>query len=103
MTKEIYKLWIDYHYGIKKNFTIDEEKEIFACEFAMHLLVPTESINRYIELMGGIEKVKNDLLKIKYLANLYDVPIEVIQIKLNYLLNQNIEQNSKSKDFKLNT
>ena len=103
MTKNTFKLWIEYNLGIRKNLTEEEDKEIFACEFAMHLLVPTESINRYIELMGGIENVKNDLLKIKYLANLYDVPIEVIQIKLNYLLNQNIEQNSKSKDFKLNT
>ena len=55
------KLWIKYSLGLKTELTEDEKKEIQVCEFAMHLLVPTESINRYINLMGGIDSVKNDI------------------------------------------
>lgn len=51
----------------------------------MHLLVPTESINRYIELMGELDEVKNDIFKIDYLADLYKVPTIIIKLKLNYL------------------
>ena len=52
---------------------------------SMHLLVPTESINRYIELMGELDEVKNDIFKIDYLADLYKVPTIIIKLKLNYL------------------
>ncbi len=97
MTKNSFKIWIEYNFGIKKELTKDEKQEVEACEFAMHLLIPTESINRYIDLMGGIKDVKNDQLKIQYLADLYGVPIEIMQIKLNYLANKNIEETSKIK------
>ena len=93
MTREIYKLWVDYHYGIKKDFTADEKKEIFACEFAMHLLVPTKVINKQIKNMGGIEAIKNNPNKIKELANFYDVPNEVIWFKLNYMEQQKSKKN----------
>jgi len=103
MAKIPMKVWIKYSLGLKTELTEDEKKEVQVCEFAMHLLVPTESINRYINLMGGIDNVKNDIFKIEYLADLYKVPTIIIKLKLDYLSNKNIEENSKTKEFKLNT
>ena len=100
MTRNSLKIWIEYKLGIKNELTKEEKQEVEACEFAMHLLIPTESINRYIEKMDGIENVKNDMLKIKYLAKLYGVPIEIMQMKLNSLTPQtkkDLTDNSKIK------
>lgn len=103
MAKIPMKIWIKYSLGLKTELTEDEKKEIQVCEFAMHLLVPTESINRYINLMGEIDNVINDIFKIEYLADLYKVPTIIIKLKLDYLSNKNIEEISKTKEFKLNT
>ncbi len=100
MTRNSFKIWFEYELGIRKELTKEEKQEVKACEFAMHLLVPTESINRYIELMGGIDEVKNDIFKIDYLADLYKIPTIIIKLKLNYLKNQlkkDLTDNSKIK------
>lgn len=91
MTRNSFKMWLEYNLGIKKELTEEEKKEIEACEFAMHLLIPTESINKYINLMGGIEEVNNNNLKIHYLANQYGVPIEIMMLKINYLIKKSEE------------
>ena len=91
------KVWIKHSLGLKTNLTENERKEVQVCEFAMHLLVPTESINRYINLMGGIDNVKSDIFKIDYLADLYKVPTIIIKLKLNYIENKIIEEISKTK------
>lgn len=91
MTRNSFKMWLEYNLGIKKELTEEEKQEIEACEFAMHLLIPTESINRYINLMGGIEEVNNNKLKIHYLANQYGVPIEIMMLKIDYLIKKSEE------------
>lgn len=85
MTRNSFKIWFEYELGIRKELTKEEKQEIEACKFAMHLLIPTESVNRYIEKIGGLEEVKNDQLKIQYLAKIYGVPIEIMLLKINYL------------------
>ena len=87
----------NYTLGIKEQLTEEETKEIEACDFGMHLLIPTESVNRYIEKMGGIENINNNQPKIQYLAKLYGVPIEIMLIKLNYLTNLGGKSNEKIK------
>lgn len=96
MTKNSFKIWIEYNFGVKKELTEDEKQEVEACEFAMHLLIPTESINRYIDLMGGIEEVNNNQLKLQYLANQYGVPVEIMMVKIDYLIKQS-EKHEKTK------
>ena len=97
MTRNSFKLWIEYKLGIKEQLTEEETKEVEACDFGMHLLIPTESVNRYIEKMGGIENINNNQPKIQYLAKLYGVPIEIMLIKLNYLTNLGEKSNEKIK------
>ena len=87
MTRNSFKIWFEYELGIRKELTKEEKQEIEACKFAMHLLIPTESVNRNIEKIGGLEEVKNDKLKIQ-LATQRKLQVGLTLIKFLFVLFQ---------------
>ncbi len=93
MEKSNYQFWLDYHSGlIKRKLSEDEYKEIVANEFAMHFLIPTKQL---LKLCGGYKGLYSiDGAREKELASLFEVPLEVMKIKINYL------KESKSKVIK---
>ena len=82
-------LWVEYHNNKKRIYTKKEMSEIRACEFAMHLLVPTKNLLTMVD----IEEFKNDsitgqMLTIQKLAETFNVPYVVVSIKLEELVNK---------------
>ena len=89
MRKIDVNLWINYHTHPKAHYSEAELREIRASEFAMHLLVPTNTFLKRIDL----DKVRNYSFLEKYQlvtkeAEYFGVPPEVISIKLEELLEQ---------------
>lgn len=89
MHKRDYQLWIDYHSGdIHRELTRNEYSEIAACDFAMHLLIPTDSL---LEICGGWENLEkmnfyHDHTIVERLSDIFLVPEEVVFFKLDYLI-----------------
>ena len=99
MKKSNYNLWLAYHYGnINRKLTKKEYCEIRACEFAMHLLIPTEAV---LEICGGLDSLKNmniyhNYPVIKKLAQKFCVPEDVMLFKLDYLIKEKNLEESKN-------
>lgn len=91
MQKRDYNLWIDYHHGeINRKLSEDEYSEIAACDFAMRLLIPTDTL---LKMCGGWNNLENmDIIHspkmIKRLSDIFLVPEEVMLLKLDYLMKQ---------------
>ncbi len=104
MYKKDYNLWVRYHKGqINRELTEEEYKDIKASDFAMHFLVPTKAL---IQECGGLSAIENadffnDYYKVFYLANIFCVPIEVIQIKLEYILKEIEKAKERKQNAKL--
>ena len=96
MYKKDFELWLDYHKNPgNREYTEEEMKEIRASDFAMDLLVPTDS---FLEYCGGIEKLKrSDIITLNITINkaaeYFKVPTEVIAVKVKEL--QKEEQEKK--------
>ena len=96
MKESFYSLWIDYHSGnINRALTEREYSEIRACDFSMHLLIPTKAL---LKMCGGLNKLKqmdiyhnNDVIRKMALA--FRVPEEVMFFKMDYIIKQ--ENNNK--------
>lgn len=96
MTGNDYKVWEEYHYNkTNRKLTEEEFAELRANEFAMHLLVPTDSL---LKDCGGYEKMKEIYLgdfsfKMRFvekLAKMYIVSAEIILFKMEHIIfNQN--------------
>lgn len=89
-----YKLWLDYHYGlINRQLTKEEESEIRACEFAMHFLIPTEMLLKECNY-DRLKKIvlSNDSKMINKLSTLFQVPTEVMIIKIRELIREKQEK-----------
>lgn len=102
MKKDDYNFWLAYHTGkINRKLTEKEYSEIRACEFAMHLLIPTD---RLLEMCGGLDNLKNmniyhNYPVIKELAKAFDVSEDVMILKIDDLINsEKIEK--KNKEYK---
>lgn len=101
MMHNSYNLWCKWQIGLLTDEQLSKEElqEIEACEFAMHLLIPTESL---LNVVGGYDKLQqidldyNDVY-INYLSDLFKVPRETVVFKTRYLLKQmkNRQPNSK--------
>lgn len=89
-----YQLWLSYHYGLlKRELTEEEYKEIRASEFAMHFLIPTKQL---LKLCGGYKNLPNiDYARISELARLFEVSWEVMQIKIDSLMDLSEEEVNK--------
>jgi len=83
MNQMEYKLWCDYHLGrINRPFTKEEEREILANEFAMHLLVPTEAVHNLAKQHGGLEGLISSMYRVQTFADLFGVSPEVFYFKV---------------------
>lgn len=112
MKNSDYHLWIGYHYGqIKRKLTKKEYEEIRTCEFAMHLLVPTDKV---LEICGGLNNLKKmDIYRnyaiVKKLAKQFCVTEDVMLFKLSYLIHKdeneekegNVKKRIKKRDGKI--
>lgn len=81
------KFWYEYKTGIiKRNLTKEEEQEIRANDFAMHLLLPTESFKRVLKKLK-LDGYNNEQIVIKLSEN-FRVPPIVVLVKLNEFENK---------------
>ena len=97
-----YKLWCDYHLGrVDRPFTPDEEREIRANEFAMHLLVPTDAVKSLALKHGGLEALISSMYRIEAFAELFDVAPEVFYFKVKEM--KELEDEFNLYDFNLNS
>ena len=100
MTKDDYQLWENYHLGlIKRELSEEEQKEIDASEFAMHLLVPTEAISQIAEYFGGLEIVLHSSTLVQMLANKFVVPTNIIIFKIDYLIKEKMKEKAEETSF----
>lgn len=93
MKNSDFELWLDYHKtnGINQ-YTIEQIKEIRACEFAMHLLIPTDAL---LKMFGGNFdffytlnlQEKNSL--VKELAKRFKVEESIMCVKIDELIGLN--------------
>lgn len=84
-------LWVNYHQNRKKYYTEKELSEIRACEFAMHLLIPTKSLLQMVDLKEYYkDSVTGKMLTIQKLADTFNVPTIAVSIKLDELVERNI-------------
>lgn len=92
--------WLAYHRGeIQRDLTEKEFREIRASEFAMHLLIPTKEL---LKECGGYNNIKNiiilsDVSRIRELANRFKVPVEVMSIKISYILKEYEKKQERKK------
>ncbi len=92
------KLWIKYHNHPKSHYTDDELRIIRKTDVFICFLVPTNLLEKRINL----EEVRNcsPLKKFNLLSReseYFGVPPEVISIKIDELLNENINEIKKEK------
>lgn len=91
-------LWINYHTNPKTNYSSSEVRRIIISEFVIDLLVPNEELLNRID----IDKIKNYSFMDKYMletkeAEYFGVPQDVISIKIDELLNENINKIKEEK------
>lgn len=91
MSKIDIDLWVNYHLNRKKYYTEKEMSEIEACEFAMHLLIPTKKLLQMVDLKEYYkDSVTGKMITIKKLANTFKVPTIAVSIKLDELVQRNL-------------
>ncbi len=79
-----YKLWVYYHSGaINRELTLEEQREIDAYDLAMHLLIPTKSLLRFLDSLDNFPLVYWG--ETEFLATVFKVPLEVMEIRLKDL------------------
>ncbi len=84
-------LWVNYHQNRKKYYTEKEMSEIEACEFAMHLLIPTKKLLQMVDLNEYYkDSVTGKMITIQKLADTFKVPTIAVSIKLDELVERNI-------------
>lgn len=89
MHKRDFNFWIRYHEGkIKRKLTKEEYSEIRASDFAMYLLIPEKAL---LNVCGGKENFAKidtyyNYSLIKELANYFEVPAEVMLIRVSSML-----------------
>ncbi len=92
MNRNSFQLWVDYSLGkIQRKLTKKEQSEIDASTFAMHLLIPTNSLLRLCNGLQNMEALSNCDFVIEALAEKFWVPKEVMFIKMKGLLQEKPE------------
>lgn len=83
--------------GKKKIFTKKDVEEFEASYFAMCLLIPREYFLKFVEVFGGLEKVKLNYNDKTALARLFNVEEKLIEIRIDDLLSQEKEESEIKK------
>lgn len=84
-------LWVEYHRNRKSYYSEKEKSEIRACEFAMHLLIPTKNLLQMVDLEDFYkDSLTGKMLTIQKIAEVFDVPEVAVSIKLEELVEKNI-------------
>lgn len=92
MKKIDVELWVEYHNNRRSHYTKRELSEIRACEFAMHLLVPTNYLLRMIDIEDFYnDSLTNQMTAIDELSKTFGVPHVVITVKLDELIKKMLE------------
>jgi len=91
-------LWIKYHTKSKTKYNSSEVRRIIISELALDLIVPNEELLNRID----IDKIKNYSFMEKYMleikeAEYFGVPQDVISIKIDELLDENINKIKEEK------
>lgn len=90
MKKNIYKFWLDYRCGkINRKLTRKECREIKSGDIFMNFILPTDKL---LEISGGLDNLK--LMNVKELAEYFYVSEELMNIKINSLVKEELEKSS---------
>lgn len=97
MTKEIEDTWKKYKLGLihKDSLTSEMKKEIEACDFAMNMLLPTKKFLKACSALGGFDKVVISDERVDILSKIFEVPKSITYIKLQTILKEIQQVNSK--------
>ena len=92
------KKFYDYMNGKKRIYTSRDIKDFEAYYFSMLLLLPEKPLMDIInlEFMGGINLVKNDKGKTKALARIFNVEEELVEIRINDIIERQEEAKKQS-------